>query len=150
MLHRAGDAAGNIEDRAHGFSGLAHLMIAVDLPHINHCPRSAAPRPPASPSGSSAQIGATEELDRVAVLVRPLSHMHLPQICGKLGLLVASAGYIFVRGDHLAPGLEVACGRALDCGASTLAFLAAHLLVKAQSQETPPSSSQYHRPGVPR
>ena len=62
------------------------------------------------------EIGAAEELDRVPVLVGALAEMHLPEVGGELGLLVAAAGHILVRRDHLTPGLEVARRRALDGG----------------------------------
>ncbi len=61
--------------------------------------------------------------------------MHLPEIGGELGLLVAAAGHVLVRRDHLAPGLEVGRDGALDGGAGGLALLAAHLLVEAQAQQ---------------
>ena len=38
------------------------------------------------------EIGAAEELDGVLVLVRPLAEVHLPEVGGELGLLVAAAG----------------------------------------------------------
>jgi len=40
----------------------------------------------------------------VLVLVCPLAEVHLPQIGGKLGLLVAATGYVSMRCDHLTPG----------------------------------------------
>ncbi len=60
------------------------------------------------------KIGAAEELDRIAVLVTPFTEMHLPQIGGELGLLVAPAGHIGMRSHDLAPGLEHPTGRRLD------------------------------------
>ena len=81
------------------------------------------------------EVGAAEELDRVPVLVRPLAEVHLPEVGGELGLLVAAAGHVLVRRHHLAPGLEAARRRALDRRAGALALLAAHLLVEAQAQQ---------------
>ena len=54
------------------------------------------------------EIGAAEELDRVPVFVSPFAEVHLPEIGGELGLLVAAAGHVLVRRHNLAPGLEVA------------------------------------------
>ena len=74
------------------------------------------------------------------VLVGALAEMHLPEVGGELGLLVAAAGHVRVRRDHLAPGLEAAGRRALDRRAGALALLAAHLLVEAQRAAAPSSS----------
>ena len=54
------------------------------------------------------EVGAAEELDRVAVLVGAFAQVDLPQVGGELGLLVATAGHVLVRRHHLAPGLEAA------------------------------------------
>ena len=81
------------------------------------------------------EIGAAEELDGVPVLVGPLAEVHLPEVGGELGLLVAAAGDVLVRRHHLAPGLEAARRRALDRGAGALALLAARLLVEPEAQE---------------
>ena len=81
------------------------------------------------------EVGAAEELHRVAVFVRAFAQMHLPQIGGELGLLVAAAGHVLVRRHHLAPGLEAAGHAAFDGGAGALALLAAHLLVEAHAQQ---------------
>jgi hypothetical protein len=61
--------------------------------------------------------------------------MHLPQVGGKLGLLVAAAGHVFVRHHHFAPRLEAARHAAFDGGAGRLALLAARLLVEAHAQQ---------------
>ena len=81
------------------------------------------------------EIGPTEEFHRVPVLIRSLAEMHLPEVRRELGLLVAAAGHILVRRDHLPPGLEMARGRAFDSGASALALFMAHLLVENQASE---------------
>ena len=52
------------------------------------------------------EVGAAEELDWVAVLVRALAEVHLPEIGGELRLLVAAARHVRVRRHDLAPGLE--------------------------------------------
>ena len=80
------------------------------------------------------QIGAPEELDGVAVLIGPLAEVHLPEVGGELGLLVATAGHVLVRCDHLAPRLQGAGGRALDGKPGLLAPFAARLLVEADAQ----------------
>ena len=71
----------------------------------------------------------------IAVLVRALAEVDLPEVGGELGLLVAAAGHVLVGGDDLAPGLQAAGGRDLDGGAGGLALLAAHLLVEAEPQQ---------------
>ena len=77
------------------------------------------------------QVGAAEELDRVTILVATLAQVHLPEIGGELGLLVAPARDVPVGCDYLAPGLERTGDTALDRGPSRLAPLVAHLLVEA-------------------
>ena len=58
--------------------------------------------------------------------------MHLPEVSGKLRLLVAAARHIGMRRYDLAPGLERAGRRRLDQRAARLALLATHLLVVGQ------------------
>jgi len=48
---------------------------------------------------------AAKELGRVLVLVRPLILVHLPEIGGKLGLLITTACHIFMWGHYLTPRL---------------------------------------------
>ena len=99
--------------------------LAGEAPHRAH----------QHPLEALGEIGAAEELDGVLVLVRPLAEVHLPEVGGELGLLVAAAGDVLVRRHHLAPGLEAARRRALDRGAGALALLAPRLLVEAKPQE---------------
>ena len=80
------------------------------------------------------QVGAAEELDRVAVLGAPFPFLDLPEVGGELGLLVLAAGDVLVRRDHLAPRLQGA-GRAADGEAGLLAPFAAGLLVEADAQQ---------------
>ena len=89
--------------------------------------------------------GAPEELPGVAVLVRALAQMHLPQVRGELRLLVAAAGHVGVRGHHLAPGLEPAGAHRLDKPAYAPALLPTHLLV-----EHSPAQLQLHLCGLGR
>jgi hypothetical protein len=81
------------------------------------------------------QVGAAEELHRVPVFVAALAQMHLPQIGGELGLLVATAGHVDMRHDHFAPGLEVAGDAAFDRRAGRFPLFAARLLVEAHAQQ---------------
>ena len=81
------------------------------------------------------EIGAAEELDRVFILVRPLAQVHLPQVGGKLGLLVAATGDVPVRRHDLAPGLQIACRCAFDGRASAPAPIAAHLFIEDGAPE---------------
>ena len=61
--------------------------------------------------------------------------MHLPEVGGELGLLVAAAGHVAMGRHHLAPRLEAARDLALDGRAGAPALFAAHLLVEAQAQQ---------------
>ena len=81
------------------------------------------------------EIGPTEELARILVLVRSLAEVHLPQVGGKLGLLVAPAGHIGVRRDHLAPGFQADRGGTLNGRAGLLPTLAPALFVEADPQQ---------------
>ena len=89
--------------------------------------------------------GAPEEFPGVAVLVRALAQMHLPQVGGELRLLIAAAGHVGVRGHHLAPGLEPTGAHRLDKPAYSPALLPTHLLV-----EHPPAQLQLHLCGLGR
>ena len=81
------------------------------------------------------QVGTAEELHRVAVFVRAFAQVHLPQVGGKLGLLVAATGHVFMRHHHFAPGFEAGRHAAFDGDARRLAFLTARLLVEAHAQQ---------------
>ena len=81
------------------------------------------------------QMRAPEELDRIAVLVGSFSQMHLPEIGGKLGLLVPPARHVPVRRDDLPPRLQGGGCGALDGEARLLAPLAPRLLVEADAQQ---------------
>ena len=76
-----------------------------------------------------------KELHRVLVLVRPLAQVHLPQVGGKLGLLVAATGHVPVWRHHLAPGFEIARRCAFDGRASASAPIAAHLFIEDGAPE---------------
>src|SRR5690349_9437436 len=67
------------------------------------------------------QIRAAEELDRLAVFVRALADMHLPEVSRELRLLVAPARNVWMRAHHLPPGLERAGCLWLDGAARALA-----------------------------
>ena len=81
------------------------------------------------------QKGAAEELGRFAVFVAAFAQMHLPEVGGELGLLIAAAGDVGVRRHHLAPRLQIARRRRLDQRAARLALLAAHLLVEDEAAQ---------------
>jgi hypothetical protein len=81
------------------------------------------------------EVSTPEELDGIAVLVRPLAEVNLPQVGGKLGLLVPSARDVLVRRHDLAPRLQGPGGGALDRRARALSLLAPDLLVEADAQE---------------
>ena len=61
--------------------------------------------------------------------------MDLPQVRGELGLLVAAAGHVAMRGHDFAPGLQAAGGLALDGVASAAPAFAARLLLKDQTAQ---------------
>ena len=81
------------------------------------------------------QVGAPEELGRVAVLVRPFAQVHLPEVGRELGLLVPAARDVLVGRDDLPPRLEAGCGGAFDGGPRPSAPLPARLLVEAHPQQ---------------
>ena len=117
---------------------LAAAEVGLELHHrVAALAGEALHRADQQPLQALGQIGAAEELDRVLVLVRPLAEVHLPEVGGELGLLVAAAGHVLVRRHHLAPGLEVA-GRRRSRSAvpRALALLAAHLLVEARARRS--------------
>jgi len=69
------------------------------------------------------------------VFIRPLTHVYLPEIGRKLGLLVATAGHVLVRRHHFTPGFEIPGRRTFDGRSRALALFASHLLVEAQAQK---------------
>ena len=81
------------------------------------------------------EVGAPEKLGGVAVFVGAFAQVHLPEISGKFGLLVATAGDVAMGADDFAPGFEAAGDRAFDGGAGAATFFAAHLLVEAHTQQ---------------
>jgi hypothetical protein len=81
------------------------------------------------------EVGTAKKLHRVPVLVRPLAEVHLPQISGKLGLLVAATGHIPMRRHDLAPRLQVARSGAFDGRASAPAPVVAYLFVEDRAPE---------------
>ena len=81
------------------------------------------------------QVGPSKELDRVPILVRPFTEMHLPEVGRELGLLVPPARDVPVGRDDLPPWLEAGGGSAFDSGARLPAPLPARLLVEAYPQQ---------------
>ena len=84
---------------------------------------------------SFGQERATEELAGIAILVAPLTAMHLPEVGGKLGLEIPAGGDIGMRGDDLAPGLQTAGWPAFDRGDRRTARLPAGLFLEAYAQQ---------------
>jgi hypothetical protein len=60
------------------------------------------------------QIGAAEELDRIAVFLGRVAPRHLGEVGSELGLDVTAARDVGVGRHDLAPGLEPGLRRALD------------------------------------
>ena len=123
------DAGEEVIERQHGV-GLAAAKVGLEL-HHRVAALSAEPAHPVHQHLLEAlgQVGALEESHRVAVLVRALALVHLPQVGGELGLLKAPAGHVGMGGDDLAPGLESAVDLALDGRARATPPFAARLLL---------------------
>ena len=81
------------------------------------------------------EVGPPKELDRVPVLVRPFADVHLPEIGGEFGLLIAPARDVLVGRDDLPPWLEAGGDSASDGGARLPAPFPTRLLVEADSQQ---------------
>src|SRR5689334_21399082 len=82
------------------------------------------------PTQALGQVGAAKELDRVAVFVRSLAEMHLPEISGELGLLIAATRHVAVGCDDLTPRLEICGSLRLDSRTGAPASFSANLLVE--------------------
>ena len=116
--------------------GLAAAEVGLQLHH-----RVAAP--PAEPLHGAdqhlpqarGQVGATEKLRRVAILVGSLAEEHLPQIGGELRLLIAPAGHVLMRRHHVAPCLQPGHPTGVPHGPYGTAALATRLLLKADPQQ---------------
>src|SRR5690606_29922684 len=76
------------------------------------------------------EVCPAEEFNRIAVFVSSLPQVDLPQVRRKLGLLILSAGHVFVWRDYFAPRLQSRGYSAFDCRAGAFALLAAHLLLE--------------------
>jgi hypothetical protein len=81
------------------------------------------------------EVRAAEELDGVLVLVGPLAEMHLPEVGGELGLLVATAGHVLVRLTTSRHGLRLPCAALSMAVPAGLALLAARLLVEDEPSQ---------------
>ena len=81
------------------------------------------------------QKGAPEKFHRFAVFVRSFAQMNLPEIRGKLRLLVSPARDIFVRIHHFAPRFEATGHLALDGCTRATPLLGSHLLVEHGATE---------------
>src|SRR5262249_36728966 len=115
---------------------LAATKVSLELYHrVAAVARDAAYCPNEQAFEAICQERAPEKLNRILVFVRPLTQMHLPEIGGKLSLLIPSAGNVLMRRDNFPPGLEISRYRALDGRTCGLALFSSHLLVKTQSQK---------------
>ena len=80
------------------------------------------------------EVGALEELARVAVLQTALVTVDLAQVGGEFGLLVAPARDIGVWRDKLAPRTQTQSGRSIKRGGDCFLLLALHLLLKTNAE----------------
>src|SRR5947209_13674731 len=76
------------------------------------------------------EIGAAEKFRWLFVFIAAFAYMDLPQVGGKLSLLVASAGHVPVRIHYLAPRLQVSGGLAFNGCPGSFALFATLLLIK--------------------
>ena len=89
--------------RQHGV-GLATAEVRLELNDgIAASAREAADGPNQQPLQAFRQIRAPEELDGISILVCAFTQMHLPEIGGELGLLVAPARNVSVGSDDFPP-----------------------------------------------
>ena len=121
--------------RQHGV-GLAAAEVRLELNDgIAAFAREAADGSNQQPLQAFRQIRAPEELDGVSILVCAFTQMHLPEIGGELGLLVASARDVPVGGDDFPPRLQARRGNAFNRRSRLLAPLSARLFVEAYPQQ---------------
>src|SRR2546429_662546 len=85
-------------------------------------------------SQSLGQEGALEKIAWYAVLIGPFIAMHLAQISGELGLLIAIRGDIGMRSHDLAPRSQSRHRLSFDRSNGDLARLASCLLLEAYTQ----------------
>ena len=129
-----GNAGAEVVEREHRV-GLAAAEVGLQLhDRVAAAAREPLHRADEHPLEALGQVGAPEELDRVAVLVGPLAQVNLPEVGGELGLLIAAARHVPVRRHHLAPGLQRS-GRTSEGEARLLAALSTRLLVEAHAQQ---------------
>ena len=115
---------------------LAAAEVGLKLHHRIAAPAGKAMHgPEQQPPQAFGEVGAPKKLHRVAVLVRALAEVNLPQIGGELGLLVAAAGHVPMRRDDVPPRFQRRRRGALDRAAGLPAPLAARLLVEAHAQQ---------------
>src|SRR5262245_38718014 len=104
--------------------GFAPAEVGLQLHHgIAALPRDALYAAHQQTLQALGQECATEELLGLLVLVRALAEMHLPEVGGKLGLLVTPARDVGVRRYNLPPRLESSGRRSLDQRAPDFALL---------------------------
>ena len=116
--------------------GLAAAEVRLELNDgIASSAREAADGPNQQTLQAFRQIRAPEELDGFSILVCAFTQMHLPEIGGELGLLVASARDVPVGGDDFPPRLQAARGGAFNRRSRLLAPFSARLFVEAYPQQ---------------
>ena len=121
--------------RQHGV-GLTAAEVRLELnDRVSASAREAADGPHQQPLQAFRQIRAPEELDGVSILVCAFTQMHLPEIGGELGLLVAPARDVPVGGDDFPPWLQAGRGGAVNRRSRLLAPFSARLFVEAYPQQ---------------
>ena len=116
--------------------GLAAPEVGLQLNDGVAAPtREAADCPDLQALQAFRQVGPPKELDRIPVLVRPFTQVHLPEVGCELGLLVAPARDVLVGCDDLPPWLEAGGGSASHSSARLPAPFPTRLLVEADSQQ---------------
>ena len=96
--------------------GFAAAEVGLQLDHrvAARLTRQAPERALKEPGQAVGHVGATEELDGVAILAGGITALDLGEVGGKLGLGVAAARDVGMRHHHLAPRLEPGRGCALQ------------------------------------
>ena len=81
------------------------------------------------------QISTAEKLNRVTILIGTFTKMHLPEVGGKLSLLVTATGHIVMRHNYLPPRLEHTGHPGFERNTRRFSALSPRLLIKAETQQ---------------
>src|SRR5690606_6615755 len=81
------------------------------------------------------QEGAPEKLNGVSILGGALVQIHLPEIRGELGLLVAAARDVLMWAHHLPPRPELTRNLALDWRSGGPTLRRSHLLLEPDAKQ---------------